>query len=214
MIILKGMEVSPAVNKVRFVLNHLGLDYRFDRVNLMDGEGQTPEYLKLNPTGKIPVLIDGDFAMWESNAIIKYLARRQKSSLYPEDIKKQALVDQWMDFGSLHVTSAMSRLTYNMLIAPRRGETPDARSMEDGCKFLNRYLPIVDAQLGKNKNLAAQELSLADFNMLSALDPAEVCEVDLSAYPNLTKWRAELQKQPFYTKCYTSYAEFLAAMKK
>jgi len=214
MIILKGMEVSPAVNKVRFVLNHLGLDYRFDRVNLAAGEGQAPDYLKLNPTGKIPVLIDGDFAIWESNAIIKYLARRQNSPIYPADLKKQALVDQWMDFGSLHAANAMSRLTYNMLIAPRRGEAPDTRSMEDGRKFLNRYLPIIDAQLGKSKHLAGQELSLADFNMLSALDPAEVCEVDLSSYTNLNKWRSELQKQAFYTKCYTSYADFLAAMKK
>lgn len=214
MIILKGMELSTPVSKVRFVLNHLGLDYQFDRVNLMAGEGQKPEILKLNPSGKVPILQDGEFAIWESNAIIKYLARRQDSSLYPTDIKKQAIVDQWMDFGSLHISINMGKIMYSKIFAPLRGEDIDERALAEGKKFIARFLPIVDAQLGKNKYLTGSELTLADFTMLAALDPAEVCEVNISAYPNLNKWRSDLHKQSFYTKCYANYQDALAALKK
>ena len=77
--------------------------------------------------------------------------------------------------------------------------------------FLERFLPVVDAPLKERRYLAGGELTLADFNLLSALDPAEVAQVDLSGYLNITRWRQDLMGRDFYTKCHKSYADVLAA---
>ena len=81
-----GVGVSNNVNKVRFVANALGLDYELQPVNLLEGEQRSPEFLDLNPVGKVPVMQDGEFTLFESMAISKYLANKENSSLYPQDL--------------------------------------------------------------------------------------------------------------------------------
>src|SRR5436190_13308747 len=103
MIILYGIDPSPPSNKTRFVANALGIEYEFKRVNLAGGEGQDETHLKLHPAGKVPVLQDGDFILFESNAIIRYLADKVDSNIYPEELKRRAIVDQWLDFSSVHI---------------------------------------------------------------------------------------------------------------
>ena len=100
------------------------------------------------------------------------------------------------------------------MIAPAIGSPVDERSMKDGLGFLERYLPVVDKQLSENKYLAGNELSLADFNLLAHLEPAEVVSVNLSPYIALTKWRAELQERDFRKQCYSDYSEVIQALMK
>src|SRR3990167_2725286 len=149
MLKIYGADLSGPANKVRFTANALGLNYQYIRVNLREGEHRKPEFVKLNPVAKIPVLDDDGFVLFESGAIITYLAQKQKSELYPADIKRRAIVDQWMDFAVIHVGQALSRLLYNRVFAPMRKEEVDERSIKDGINFLSRFLPIVDEQLGK-----------------------------------------------------------------
>ena len=209
MLKIYGADLSTPATKVRFTANLLGLKYDYRRVDLRGGEQQKPEFLKLHPAGKIPVIDDDGFVLFESNAIIRYLAEKNKSPLYPNDLKERAMVDEWMEFGSHHVGQAMSKVVYNRLFAPMRKVPVDEQSLKDGISFLERFLPVIDNQLGKNKFLAGNQLSLADINLLVILDPAEVATIDLSKYKNIVKWRNALQKEEFYTKCYRSYEEAL-----
>jgi glutathione S-transferase len=98
------------------------------------------------------------------------------------------------------------------VFAPFLNQDVDERSITEGVAFLERFLPVVDAPLKERRYLAGGEMTLADLNLLSALDPAEVAQVDLSGYLNITRWRKDLQSQDFYTKCHKSYGDVLAAI--
>ncbi len=209
MLIIYGSDLSSPSNKVRFTANALGLQYDFKRVSLKDGENRKPEYLKLHPAGKIPVIIDDGFILFESDAICQYLADKNNSPLYPKDLKQRALINQWMYFMSIHVAGALSKVVFNRVFAPVIKVEVDERSIQDGLNFLSRFLPVVDNQLAKNPYLAGKDLTLADIDLLASLDPAEVANVDITPYPNITKWRKNLKQQSFYTKCFKEYGEAL-----
>jgi len=209
MIKLYGLGFSNNVNKVRYCLNQLGLDFEWVQTNPMQGENQTPEFEAISPTKKIPAIeIDG-FTLFESSTINRYLAGREKSSLYPQDLKARAIVDAWTDYASIHVSSAMGRISFNRVLAPRLGVPVDENSIKAGLDFLAKYFPILDKQLSKNTYLAGKELSLADIALLAALDGCELNEIKLDPYPHLVKWRATLTAMPLYQKCYKDYTEFV-----
>ncbi len=211
MLKIYGADLSPPSNKVRFVANELGLDYEYNSVNLVSGENRSEGHLKIHPGGKVPVIDDDGFVLFESNAIIRYLAAKCESPLYPGGAKQRALVDQWADFVSHHIATAVGSVLFNRVFAPFLNEEVDERSITEGLSFLERFLPVVDTPLKERRYLAGGELTLADFSLLSALDPAEVAQVDLSGYLNITRWRQDLMGRDFYTKCHKSYGDVLAA---
>ena len=218
MLKIYGSDLSSPSNKVRFVANALGLQYDYIKVNLREGEHQKPEFLKVNPVGKIPAIDDDGFCLFESNAIIRYLADKNNSPLYPKGLKERAVVDEWMDLSSMHVGMALSKVTYNRLFAPMRGQPVDENSIKEGINFLSRFLPVVDNQLAKSKYLTGSAMTLADIVLLATLDSAEASEIDLSNYKNIVRWRNALKQETFYTKCHANYEDALkaltAAMKK
>lgn len=209
MLKIYGSDLSAPSNKVRFTANALGLKYDYIAVNLREGDHKKPEFLKLHPAGKIPVIDDDGFVLFESAAIMRYLADKNNSSLYPQALKERALVDQWIDFTGHHVGLATSKVLYNRVFAPRRNLPVDEMSLKEGLEWLGRFLPTVDAQLGKNKYLTGSKLTIADINLLAILDPAEVGGMDISPYKNIVTWRNDLKKKDFYTKCFKEYGEAL-----
>lgn len=212
MLKIYGSDLSSPANKVRFVANYLGLEYQYKKVNLAAGEHRSAELLKLNPVGKVPFIDDDGFVLAESGAIIKYFSDKVGSSLYPKELKERAVVDQALDFVNLHVNAALQKIVYNRVFAPRRKVAIDERSLEDGLAFLNRFLPIIEAQLTKSTYLVGATLTLADITLLAGLDPVEVANIDLSSYPHIIEWRKNLRKQDFYTKCYQSYGQALTQL--
>lgn len=211
MLKIYGAGLSSPSNKVRFVANALGLEYAYQPVDLVKGQNRSEEHLKLHPAGKVPVIDDDGFILFESNAIIRYLATRCESPLYPAVAKQRALVDQWSDFSAHHIATAVSRILVNRVFAPFLNQDVDERSLNEGLGFLDRFVPVVDTQLKERRYLAGGELTLADFNLLGALDPAEVAQIDLSGYLNVTRWRQDLMGRDFYTRCHKSYGDALAA---
>jgi glutathione S-transferase len=194
---------------VRFTANALGFPHEYIKVNLREGEHRKPEFLKLNPVGKIPVIDDDGFVLFESNAIIKYLADKNNSPLYPKGLKERATIDKWIEFSSHHVGLATSKVVYNRFFAPRIGTPVDETSLKEGLAWIERFYPVIDQQIGANQYLVFNQFSLADVNLLAILDPAEIANIDLSKFHNITRWRENLKKQDFYTKCHKEFAEML-----
>ncbi|MDE2008698.1 MAG: glutathione S-transferase family protein [Candidatus Omnitrophica bacterium] len=208
MIKLYGIGVSSAVAKVRYALNFLNLKYEWVPISPMARENQTPEYLSISPTGKIPAVdIDG-FKLFESNAINRYLAVRYNSSLYPMDAQKRAVIDAWTDYASIHVAHAMGRVIFNRVFAPMSGQKVDEESLRVGLEFLDKYFPVLERQLSGNACLAGSEFSLADINLLAVLDSCEIARISLEKYPSLKKWRLNLKSKPFYQTCYKDYTQY------
>ncbi len=209
MIKLYGLPISNNVAKVRYCLNELGLEYELIPINPLEGQTQTETYLQIAPSGKIPgIEIDG-FRLFESNAINRYLADQKNSPLYPKDPKQRATVEAWMDFCAIHIAWAMGRVFFNRVGAPLFGKEKDINSLNTGLEFLGRFLPVIDKQLSEKTYLTGNQMTLADINLLAILDAAEVSQIDLSKYTNLTRWRNGLKKKEFYQKCYEDYTTFL-----
>ena len=209
MIKLYGIGLSFNVSKVRYCLNYLNLKYDWAQTNPIAGENQSAEFLNICPTGKIPAIeIDG-LKLFESNSINRYLATINHSPIYPQDAKKRAIVDAWMDYVAIHVAHALGRVLFNRMFAPMTGQKVDQESIRVGLEFLDKYFPILEKQLSQNPYLAGKEFSLADINLLAILDPCELAQISIDRYPSLKKWRSGLQSQPFYQKCYKDYSQFV-----
>ncbi len=212
MLKIYGADLSSPANKVRFVAHALGLEYEYIRVSIKDGENRKEEFLRLHPAGKIPVIDDDGFILFESDAICRYLSIKHNSPLYLPDLRQRALIDQWMDFINIHVGGALSKVLFNRVFASFAKVAVDERAISDGISFLNKFLPIIDQQLQKRGYIAADKMTLADLALLATLDPAEVAQVSLSPYEHIVKWRNELKKKEFYTRCHKEYGERLKNM--
>lgn len=212
MLKIYGGDLSSPANKVRFIANYIGLEYHYVQVKIREGENREEAFLNINPFGKIPCIDDDGFYLFESNAIGRYLCDKHQSDLYPKELKARARVEQWMDFATIHINGAMGRILFNKVFAGFAGVSKDERSLEDGIKFLKKYLPTVDTNLGKTKYIAGDTISLADMALLSSLDPADIVEFDLSVYSNVEKYRAILKRQDFYRQCFADYGEPIRRM--
>lgn len=212
MLTIYGANLSAPANKVRMAANVLGLKYEYICVNIRGGEHRTEEYLRKHPAGKVPAIDDDGFMLFESDAIIKYLAVSQSSPLYPENLRQRALIDQWIDFTSIHVGGAMGRVLFNRVFASFARVPVDQRSLSDGIKFLARFLPVIDRQLAKTSYLAGEQFSLTDIALLATIDPVEVAQVDISPYTYIVQWRDSLRHKDFYTHCHSSYEDALKNM--
>ncbi len=198
MLHIYGFHLSQPSNAVRMLANALGLKYEYHELNAPEGEHRAPEHIKRHPVGKMPVIEDGDVTLFESTAIMKYLCKKAGSDMYPDDLIKQAKIDQWCSFVSVHVYMAYGRVVFNRLLAPQLGYPVDETSLAAGEEFLERFLPAIDQQLSQSKYLAGDTLSIADICLLSTIDPSEAAGIDLKKYPNLTAWREALVPQAFY----------------
>ena len=99
---LFGFPPSPNVWKVLATAHHMGVPLELQIVDLTKGEQRKPEYLALNPTGRVPTLVDGDLVLWESSAIMQYLGSKCKTSLWPDGAKKRADIMRWQSWHLQH----------------------------------------------------------------------------------------------------------------
>jgi len=188
-----------------FTAEAAGADYESQVVNLVEREHKTPGYLTVNPFGRLPGLADGDFSMGESEAIMRYIARKSGSALYPGDIQGQAKVDQWMNFVNHHIRSPMGRVQFNRVIAKFFNAEPDESSLQTGLQFLENNLPVVAETLTSQPFLCGDDMTLADIALVAALEPAEMCGFDLAPYSAIKAWRETRKSESFYTNIHTHF---------
>ncbi len=207
MLKIYGHFMSMPTNKVRLCVSYLGLPHEYIHVDLQTGEQLKPEYLQINPAGRVPAIDDSGFKLSQSDAINKYLcALSGPSSFYPQEPQEQAVVNQWADMGSQHVMQAMARVFFNRIVCKLLGQEPDMASIKVGESMLARDLPLINTQFSKSAHLAANHITLADINLLAALEPADMCGVDLTEYAAITKWRADMMQREFYQRVHAHFA--------
>ena len=199
MIKIYGNKISGACHKVFYTAILAGVEYEVKEIDFQK-DLKTEWYLKIHPAGKIPAMDDDGFILFESGAISKYICQKSGSELYPKEIKKQAIVEQWIDFSNLHVGTAMSKVAYAKIFAPMRNMPVDEASLKEGYELLKRFLPIVDNELGKNEFLGGNKLTLADLTLIAVLGYAKKAEYDLSQFKNLFAWHQRIENMDFYKK--------------
>lgn len=206
MLTLYSNPLSSPANKIRFLLHYLAIPYELKIVNIGAGEQKQSDFLKINPYGKVPAIDDNGFRLAESNAILRYLADKYPSNLYPKNLEERAIVEQWLDFATNHIATATAKIMWNTYFYRLMGTAKDERSLQDGRLWLDNYLPVLERQLTKQAYIAGNHLTIADFSLLAALDVAELVDIHLAAYPHLKAWRHNLMAESFYQDCHSNYA--------
>jgi len=205
------MPLSGPCRSVLMLVKQLGITVNVKQVDLMAGEQMKPEYLKINPTHTVPSLVDNGFNLWESRAILQYLAAKANSTLYPADLKKRAVVDRTLNFDMSLSTSVGGAITMKVF----RGVEPTEAQITS---FKNN-LKTLDSLIGTNKYAAGADLTIADLSLLATLSYLVVNDFkDLNDVPNVKKYYERLSKElPYYNEINGGIGEAFkkfAAMKK
>ena len=192
---------SPNALRTRAVAFELGLDPEIVDVNIAKGENRTPEYLALNPNGKVPTLVDGDVVLWESRAINGYLASKHpEAGLYPADPAARALVEQWSNWQAIHLGPSMQKVAFERVMKKLfgRGEA-DETAIAGDLKTVADLLPVLDAALA-GKQWITGSLSLADFAVASTFMYRKPARLGVEAFPNVTAWIERLEARPSWQR--------------
>ncbi len=193
---LYNADLSPNALRVRAVANELGIELETIEVDLMKGEHKTASYLAINPNGKVPVLVDGDFVLWESRAIDGYLAGlKPERGLCPTDARKRAIIDQWSYWQAIHLGPAMQGVAFERVVKKKLGMgEPDETAIESQLKNVAQFLPVLDASLA-NKEWVAGDLSIADFAMASTFMFRDRAGISLDRTPHVSAWIDRLEER-------------------
>ncbi len=200
-----GHPFSSPSNKVRYAVSALELEHAFHTVDLAGGEQRGAAFMALNPMSRVPVIQDGDFTLTESDAILRYLATKHKSDLFPGDLMARANIDRWMSFASVHLGQSMGRVMFNRVLYKFIGQEPDERSLAFGLKMIATDGAHLNKVLEGREFVAGDTLSIADIAMIAALDPAELAQVDLSDFKALSAWRKRIMAMAFYQNVHTHF---------
>jgi glutathione S-transferase len=194
---------SPRAFKVMAVANHLGLDWTLRMLDLPKGEQNTPQYEALNPNMRMPTLKDGDYVLWESNAIGQYLAlQKPESGLFPRNERARLDVTRWQFWDLAHWDPACAVFAFEYVAKPvvlGIGE-PDMAAIEKGTEAFHRVAQVLDGQLKNKKYVTGDTLTLADFSLGSAMNFAEMAHYPVDAYGEIKRWYATLRDLPAWQK--------------
>jgi glutathione S-transferase len=195
-------RMSGNSSRAVFGLLELGVDWTPRPLDASAGETRGPDYLALNPMGKIPTLRDGDFVLWESNAINWYVAESHpEAGLLPASPSERAAVQRWMLFQTGHVSPSCLAIVRTNHPAMRafwkfKADPAAAQAAE---KELARYLPVLDAALS-GKEWLEGKFSLADVAQAPHLWLLKGAGFDFQPYPRLAGWLDRLFARPAWKK--------------
>ncbi|KAA1013670.1 glutathione S-transferase family protein [Paraburkholderia panacisoli] len=182
-----------APRKACAVARYLGLPIDYVFVDLRKGEQTRPEYLAINPNGKVPSLVDGAKNLWEADAIICYLAQRAESDLWPRSASQQIDVVRWMSWNSQHLYRHAGSLYFEYLIKPWVGMgEPDPSKVAEAQGFFRKHAGVLDQHLKGRKWLLGDDLSVADFSVAVALPYAKSAAMPLVEFPQVQRWHDQL----------------------
>ncbi|ATB29569.1 glutathione S-transferase family protein [Melittangium boletus] len=192
---LHANPMSTAAFKVFAVVNELGLSVSTAAVDMLKGEHKSPAFLAMNPNGKVPVLeVDDGFCVWESNAILCYLAAlKPESGLLPTDARAQAQVQQWLQWqATTFGPSTGEMLMETVYLRFMGGRAKDEAKYQAGLEKSRRDLGVLEKALAGREFLCGP-LTLADFSLVSCLFLRGPMGLSLEDFPQVKAWVARLE---------------------
>jgi len=179
--------------RVLWVAMELGLDYEHLPIEIGDTGAKTPEFLKLNPNGRLPVIVNDGFVLFESLAITLYLAKKHANGkLYPGTPEAEARLWQWTMWALTEVDRGVNIWSLHAVRLPE-GER-DAQKREEALKVVAKPFAVLDAALAAQPYLLGNDFTVADLNVAAVISRA--IDMDLSAVPHLKEWLARCLDRP------------------
>jgi glutathione S-transferase len=195
---------------------HLALDCEVRLVDFHRGEQLAPEYLTLNPNGKMPTLEDDGFVLWESNAILFYMATKQpESGLWPRELHAQADVQRWLAWESAHWDAeSCGMVSYEKASKAVLGlGPPDPTFIARGEQNFRRFAAVLNQSLKGRTWLVGERLTIADFSVGGLVPSAEHMQLPIGEFPEICRWYMGLRRLPAWQHTLASKDAFLAGWK-
>lgn len=189
---LLGRATSGNVQKVIFLLEEEGLSYEREDYGKQFGNTTTEDYLAMNPNGKVPTFVDGDLVIWESNSILRYIARKSKSALYPSDLGDRSQVERWMDW----LLASLNGAYVAIFKATKAGDDVPAAAVSE----MGAALKILEAHLADSPYLAGENFSLADIALGPIVHRCLGFPVDRPSTPNVSAWHERISSRAAFQK--------------
>ena len=181
---------SPNSRKVEAVIDHLGLDVEIVHHDFAGGALRRSDYLAVNPNGMVPTLVDGSFILWESNAIMQYLADMAgNDTLFPRDLQRRTDVVRWQFWEQAHFNRAFGTLAFEAVAKPALNLAPADQSLIAGAQAdLERFAAVLESHLAGRRNMVGDETTLADYSMITFEGYRTRVPFDWAPYPNINDY--------------------------
>ena len=192
---LIGRLSSINVQKVAWCLGELGLAFTREEAGGAFGVVDTPPYLAMNPNGLVPTLVEGDFVLWESNAIVRYLAAKHpEAGLWPEEPQVRADADRWMDWQATNATPALRDAFWQ--IVRTRPEERDEAALRRSVESSAAKAEILDRALSGRLYVAGDTFTMGDIPVGCHVHRWLKLPIDRPELPNLLGWYGRLRSRP------------------
>jgi len=191
-------SINP--QKVRLALNELALPHDVVEVDITRGEQRQPEFVRLNPNAKVPVLQDGEFVLWESNAILAYLGE-VTGRYWPAGAPARADALRWLFFEARQLSEPIGTVWFNGFVAPLIGRPADETSIKQAQEQLDRFLPIVEQRLGDRTWLQGDQFTLVDCCYGPLFDALALSRTSLAPYPHIKRYVELVRARPAWKQC-------------
>lgn len=193
-----GRLNSVNVKKALWAMEELGLAYQRIDAGMQFGVNKSPEYLKMNPNGLVPTIDDDGFVLWESHAIVRYLAAKHGAgTLWPTDPKVRADADRWMDWAFTFL-AAFRPVFWGLVRTPV--EKRDMTAIEEGRKKCAELLAIPDRALDGRSFLAGEAFTMGDIPLGCHVQLWMRLPIERPAHPHLSAWFNRLCARPAFGK--------------
>jgi glutathione S-transferase len=200
---LYGFPLSSHARRVQMLCEEIGIPYNYRTVDLDKNEQSASTFLALNPNGKVPAIDDDGFTLWESHAIMRYLADKHRAkSWYPTEPRARASVEAWLDWNHTRLGQEAGKMAFHTLILKDKG---DPARVADARKWLEKILPVMDAVLQKQPYLCGAGPTLPDLSAATNMAYLEMCRYDLSPYPAVIRWYEAMKARPSFSKTALSH---------
>ena len=187
---------SPNSRKVLAIVNHTGIAIDIEYLDLFAGDTQKPDYKALNPNAMVPTLVDGDLHLWESNAIIQYLADKAgDKQLYPTDLKQRADIHRWQAWELAHFNQAFGTLAFEAIAKPQFMDQQGNAALIEHCQAqLTRFAEVLNNHLQGRRFMVGDQLTLADYSIIHVEFFKAMIPFDWSPYPHLNAYFERLSQ--------------------
>jgi glutathione S-transferase len=182
--------LSPNVRRVRLTAAVLGLELEEKKLDFAKGEHKSPQYLMLNPNGAVPTLVDGDFVLTESRAIMQYLAsKKPEAGLLPRDEAARADVTRWQFWDAAHFSPPLGTLVFEKVLKGMMGlGEADAVKIAEALTGFRRFAAVLDKRLDGKKYIVGNALTIADLTVASSMMYAKQVEAPVAEFPSVQSW--------------------------
>jgi glutathione S-transferase len=193
---LYGVPASRATRSI-WAAEEVGVEYELVPTSFTE-ESKTPEYLAINPNGRVPALVDGDLVLFESMAINLYLAKTYGGKLYPSNPQDEARAIQWTIWGMTELEPHLIPMVLHKFFYPEDQRDPAVVAKAEA--EVERPLAVLDAHVSDREYLLGGDFTIADLNVAGVLSTAAFVKYDISKFENAARWMSRCTGRPSFAR--------------